>query len=95
LRIFGCLVFIHVPRENRTKLKPSGKKGTFIGNNETSKAYKIYIPGQRKIEINQDVTFDEDEAFRRSMESHMDEDREEQRLQRKKSWKNLHQRSPF
>jgi hypothetical protein len=29
---------------------------------------------QRQIEISWDVTFDEDEAFRRSRESHMDED---------------------
>jgi transposase InsO family protein len=44
LRIFGCPVFIHVPKEKRTKLEPSGKKGTFVGYSETSKAYKIYIP---------------------------------------------------
>jgi hypothetical protein len=74
LRIFGCPVFIHVPKEKRTKLEPSGKKGTFVGYRETSKAYRIYIPGQRQINISQDVTFDEDEAFRISRESHMDED---------------------
>jgi hypothetical protein len=47
LRIFGCPVFIHVPKEKRTKLEPSGKKGTFVGYNETSKAYRIYISGKR------------------------------------------------
>jgi hypothetical protein len=78
LRIFGCPMYIHVPKEKRTKLDPSGKKGTFIGYSETSKAYKIYFPGQRQIEISRYVTFDEDEAFRRSRESHMDEDQEEQ-----------------
>jgi hypothetical protein len=52
LRIFGCLVYIHVPKEKRTKLEPSGKKGTFVGYNETSKAYIIYILDQRQIEIN-------------------------------------------
>jgi hypothetical protein len=77
LRIFGCPVFIHVPKEKRMKLEPSGKKGTFVGYSETSKAYIIYILGQRQIEISRDVTFDEDEAFKRSRESHMDEDREE------------------
>jgi hypothetical protein len=46
LRIFGCPVYIHVPKEKRTKLEPYGKKGTFVGYNETLKAYKIYIPGQ-------------------------------------------------
>jgi transposase InsO family protein len=39
LRIFGSLVYIHVPKERRTKLEPSGKKGTFVGYNETSKSY--------------------------------------------------------
>ena len=45
LRIFGCPVYVHVPKEKRTKLEPSGKKGIFVGYSETSKAYRIYIPG--------------------------------------------------
>jgi hypothetical protein len=44
LRIFGCPVYIHVPKEKRTKMEPSGKKGTFVGYSETSKAYRIYVP---------------------------------------------------
>jgi hypothetical protein len=68
---------VFVPKEKRTKLEPSGKKGTFVGYNETSKAYKIYIPGQRQIEVSRDVTFDEEVAFRRSRESHMEIDSEE------------------
>jgi hypothetical protein len=49
LRIFGCSVYIHVPKEKRTKLDPSRRKGTFVGYSESSKAYQIYIPGQRQI----------------------------------------------
>jgi hypothetical protein len=45
LRIFGCQVSIHVPKEKRTKLEPLRKKGTFVGYSETLKAYRIYIPG--------------------------------------------------
>ena len=30
LRIFGCPVYIHIPKEKRTKLDPSGKKGIFV-----------------------------------------------------------------
>jgi hypothetical protein len=37
-RIFGCPIYIHVPKEKRTKLDPSGKKGTFVGYNESLKA---------------------------------------------------------
>jgi len=38
-RIFGCLVYLHVPKEKRSKLEPSGRKGTFVEYNESSKAY--------------------------------------------------------
>ena len=31
LKIFGCLVYVHIPKEKRTKLDPSGKKGIFVG----------------------------------------------------------------
>ena len=34
LRIFGCPVYIHIPKEKRTKLDPSGKKGMFVGYSE-------------------------------------------------------------
>ena len=41
LKIFGCPVYIHIPKEKRTKLDPSGRKGIFVGYNETSKEYRI------------------------------------------------------
>jgi hypothetical protein len=44
LRIFGFPVYIHVPKEKRTKLEPSGRRGMLVGYDETSKAYRIYIP---------------------------------------------------
>jgi hypothetical protein len=45
LRIFGCLVYSHVPKEKRTKMEPLGKKGVFVGYSENSKVYRIYVPG--------------------------------------------------
>jgi len=50
LKIFGCPVFIHIPKEKRNKLDPSGKKGIFVGYCEVSKAFRIYIPGHHHIE---------------------------------------------
>ena len=38
LKIFGCPVYIHIPKEKRTKLDTSGKKGIFVGYFECSKA---------------------------------------------------------
>ena len=41
----------------------SGKKGTFLGYSETSKAYRMSVLGEREVEISHDVTFDEDVAL--------------------------------
>jgi hypothetical protein len=48
-----------------------------VGYNETSKAYKIYVPGERHIEVSKDVTFDEEAAFKRSKELQLDIEMEE------------------
>jgi hypothetical protein len=44
-RIFGCPMYLHVPKEKRYKLEPSGRKGTFVGYSESAKPYRMYIPG--------------------------------------------------
>jgi hypothetical protein len=78
LRIFGCPIYIHVPKDKRKKLEPSGKKGIFIGYSESSKAYRIYVPSQQKVEINRDVTFDENITFGKSIKDSMDSNDEEE-----------------
>jgi hypothetical protein len=52
------------PRKKRIKLDPSGRKGTFVGYNESLKAYRIYISSQRQIEVRRDVTFEEEVSFK-------------------------------
>jgi len=64
-RIFGSPLYFQVPKEKRSKLEASGKKGTFVGYSETSKAYRIYVLGQREVELSHDVTFDEDASLRK------------------------------
>lgn len=44
MRIFGCIVYIHVPKDKSDKLEPSGNKGIFVAYSESSKSYKIHIP---------------------------------------------------
>ena len=66
LKIFGCPVYIHIPKEKRTKLDPSRKKGIFVGYCEVSKEFRIYIPGFHHMEISIDVTFNEEATLRRS-----------------------------
>jgi hypothetical protein len=48
LCIFVCPVYIHVMVKKRTKLEPSNIKILFVGYNETSKDYRVYILEKRK-----------------------------------------------
>jgi hypothetical protein len=71
--------FIHVLVEKTTRLEPSSKKGLFVGYNETSKAYKVYIPKQKKTVVSKDVKIEEDFASRKSREpTPMEEDEEQE-----------------
>ena len=76
LRIFSYHVYIHVPKEKRTKFDPSGKKSIFVGYSESSKYYIIYFTGFKKIDISRDVTFDEDSAYIKSRKRLIEEPEE-------------------
>ena len=58
-------------------MEPSREKGTFIGHSETSKAFRIYVPSERHVEVSQDVTFHEEAAFKRSKELECDPETKE------------------
>jgi hypothetical protein len=68
LRIFGCLTFSHVSSEKRTKLDLTAEKGIIVGYSEVSKTYQIYFPTSRRVVLGINVRFEEDRAFRRSLE---------------------------
>ena len=71
-------MYIHIPKEKRTKLDPSGKKDLFVGYSESSKAYRIYFLGYKKIDISKDVTYDEDAAYNKSRKRLAEEPEEEE-----------------
>ncbi len=59
LKVFGCIAYVHVPNELRTKLDPKAKKCVFIGYSLEQKGYRCYNPITRKMRVNKDVVFDE------------------------------------
>ena len=63
-----------IPKDKRNKLEPSEKKGIFMGYSESSKAYRIYIPEQHKVEVSRDVIFNEKMAFKKSIEETIEEE---------------------
>eukprot|EP00253_Pinus_taeda_P032243 PITA_32243 len=68
LRIFGCLTYSYIPKEQRTKLEPMAEKGILMAYSETSKAYRIFIPFKWRVVIRRDVKFEEERAYQRSQE---------------------------
>lgn len=60
--MFGCKVFVHVPKEKRKKLNSKSKNGIFIGYDDNQLGYRIWIPGDNKIEVSRDVLFRESQS---------------------------------
>jgi hypothetical protein len=75
LKIFGCPVFIRIPKEKGNKLEPFRKEGNICG---VYKAFRIYIPGHRHIEISRDVTIDEETTLKKSRRCQLEEVYEEE-----------------
>ena len=73
IRIFGCLTYSHVPSEKRTKLEAPRERGIFVGYDETSKAFRIYLPTHRKVVVRREMIFEDERAFRRYQESEIEE----------------------
>jgi hypothetical protein len=59
LRVFGCDAYVHVPRENRSKLDNKVEKCIFIGYKDGIKGYKLWNPVTKKIVYSWDVVFRE------------------------------------
>ena len=57
--MFGCIAYVHVPDELRTKLDPKAEKCIFIGYSLEQKGYRCYNPVTRKLRVSRDVVFDE------------------------------------
>jgi len=59
LKVFGCIAYVHVPNELRTKLDPKAEKCVFIQYSLEQKGYKCYNPVTRQLRVSRDVVFDE------------------------------------
>jgi len=59
LKVFGCITYVHVPEENRSKLDPKVEKCIFIGYFLKQKGYRCFNPSTRKLQVSRDVVFNE------------------------------------
>ncbi len=58
-KVFGCITYVHVPDEKRSKLDPKVKKCIFIGYSLEQKGYRCFNPSGWKLQVSKDVVFDE------------------------------------
>jgi len=67
--VFGCVVFVHIPKNQRSKLDARAIKCVFVGYGGSQKGYKCYHPPTRKYYVTMDVTFFEDMSYFSSTDS--------------------------
>jgi hypothetical protein len=58
-RVFGCIAYVHVPDEKKSKLDPKVEKCIFIGYSLEQKGYRCFNPSTHKLQVSRDVVFDE------------------------------------
>ena len=63
LRVFGCLAFVHVPKEKRKKLDYRATPGIFVGYSISTKQYFVYDPLAKTLHRSRDVVFREGKRF--------------------------------
>ena len=59
LRVFHCQAYVHVPKEQRSKLDCKSIQHVFLGYSSVSKAYQLWDPAGGKLIIFGDMIFDE------------------------------------
>jgi len=62
-RVFGCVVFVHLHKNQRSKLDPCVVKCLFLGYEPTKKGYKCFDLINKRLYITIDATFIEPEHF--------------------------------
>ena len=63
LKVFGSMAYAHVPDQRRTKLDDKSKKYVFIGYDEKTKAFKLFDPIEKKVNVSRDVHVNEESAW--------------------------------
>jgi hypothetical protein len=59
LKTFGCEAFVHIDKENRTKIEAKSRKCTFIGYNVNAFGYRLWDYENKKIIRSRYVIFNE------------------------------------
>ncbi|CAL1361567.1 unnamed protein product [Linum trigynum] len=63
LRVFGCKAFVHIPKDERSKLDSKTRPCVFIGYGQNEFGYRFFDPIQKKLIRSRDAVFIENETI--------------------------------
>nr|GEW52231.1 zinc finger, CCHC-type [Tanacetum cinerariifolium] len=63
LRVFGCIAYAKVPSQHLTKLDDRSIKMVHLGNEQGSKAYRLFDPTTQRVCVSRDVKFKENATW--------------------------------
>ena len=61
LRVFGCRVYVHIPKDEISKLDDKAKECIFLGYGHEEFGYRLWDPVARKLIRSKDVMFLKDQ----------------------------------
>ena len=61
LRVFGCVAFAHIAKDERKKLDIIARRCVLVGYGTEVKGYRLYDPDRNKMLYSRDVKFNEEE----------------------------------
>ncbi|KAG8487897.1 hypothetical protein CXB51_018808 [Gossypium anomalum] len=63
LKVFGCVCYVLIPAERRTKLERRSVPGIFVTYGSTNKGYRVYDPSTKTILVSRYNRFDEEKFW--------------------------------
>ncbi|KAJ9560716.1 hypothetical protein OSB04_005876 [Centaurea solstitialis] len=64
LKVFGCKAFVHIPKDERSKLDVKTKPCVFLGYGQDEFGYRLYDLVQKKLVRSRDIDFMEDQTLK-------------------------------
>ncbi|KAM1414454.1 hypothetical protein ACFX2I_006230 [Malus domestica] len=61
--VFGCVAFVHLHKQQRSKLEPRALRCMFVGYASNQKGYRCYHPPTTKLFVTVDVAFHENDMY--------------------------------
>lgn len=63
MEVFGCRTFVHIPKDERSKLDNKTKPCIFLGNGYEEFGYCLWDPVEKKLTKSKDVVFLKDQTI--------------------------------